>query len=269
MVLNLLFVIALHMGVAGVALATILSEGISAGLIIWCLMKAPEMYRLQLNLLRITKDKLVQILRIGIPAGLQGTIFSFSNVLIQSSVNSFGSVVMAGNAAAANLEGFVYVSMNALYQASVSFTSQNYGAGEWKRIGKILRVCLAIVSIVGLVMGNLFYLFGTQLLGLYTTDTNAIQAGLVRMSIICTMYLLCGIMDTICGSIRGLGYAMVPMITSLIGACGFRIIWIYTVFRQFHSLKVLYWSYPVSWALTAAAHLVCYFILRRRVAGKG
>ncbi len=268
-VLNLLFVIALHMGVAGVALATILSEGISAGLIIWCLMKAPEMYRLQLNLLRITKDKLVQILRIGIPAGLQGTIFSFSNVLIQSSVNSFGSVVMAGNAAAANLEGFVYVSMNALYQASVSFTSQNYGAGEWKRIGKILRVCLAIVSIVGLVMGNLFYLFGTQLLGLYTTDTNAIQAGLVRMSIICTMYLLCGIMDTICGSIRGLGYAMVPMITSLIGACGFRIIWIYTVFRQFHSLKVLYWSYPVSWALTAAAHLVCYFILRRRVAGKG
>ena len=192
-------------------------------------------------------------------------IFSFSNVLIQSSVNSFGSVAMAGNAAAGNLEGFVYMSMNAIYQASVSFTSQNYGAGDMKRVRRVLLTCLAIVSVVGLAMGNGFTLIGRQLLAFYTDDPAAIEYGLRRMEVICCFYLLCGIMDTICGSIRGLGWSVVPMVVSLIGACGFRIVWIYTYFRTHHTLSVLYWSYPISWALTGGVHLICFVLIYRHL----
>ncbi len=267
-ILNLIFVICLHMDVAGVALATIISETVSAVLITRCLMKSTESYRFVPSKLKINKDKLVLILKLGVPAGLQGMLFSFSNVLIQSSINSFGAIVMAGNAAAASLEGFVYVAMNSVYQACISFTSQNFGAGQYKRIGKVLRSCLVIVSVVGLVMGNLFFLFGRELLSIYTSDPEAIRFGLERMSMICTLYLLCGIMDTLCGSLRGLGYSVVPMIVSLLGACGFRILWICTVFTYFHSLRILYLSYPVSWFITALAHLICYFIVREKIKTK-
>ena len=196
-------------------------------------------------------------------------IFSFSNVLIQSSVNSFGSIAMAGNAAGANLEGFVYMSMNAVYQASVSFTSQNYGAGNLKRVDRVLATCMATVFVIGLVMGNGFRFFGRGLLGLYTDDPAAVAYGLRRMSVICSLYFLCGLMDTVCGSLRGLGYSVLPMVVSLIGACGFRIVWIYTYFRTHHDLTVLYMSYPISWTLTGLVHLLCFFMIRRKLIAGG
>jgi len=263
--LNLLFVIVFHLDVAGVAIATVISEAVSAVLILMCLIRTGESYRLILSRIRIHGHKLALILQIGVPAGVQSMIFSFSNVLIQSSVNSFGSIAMAGNAAAANLEGFVYMSMNAVYQASVSFTSQNYGVGDMKRVNRVLFTCLATVAVIGLAMGNLFYLCGHGLLSLYTSDPVAIEFGMKRMGVICTLYLLCGMMDAVCGSIRGLGYSVVPMVVSLIGACGFRILWIYTYFSTHRSLTVLYWSYPISWAMTGAVHLICYFLIRKHL----
>ncbi|MCR5675671.1 MAG: MATE family efflux transporter [Lachnospiraceae bacterium] len=264
-ILNLFFVIVLRMDVAGVAAATVLSEAISAVLILRCLIMTKESYRLTVSAIRVNRHKLGLILKIGVPAGVQSMIFSFSNVLIQSSVNSFGAVAMAGNAAGSNLEGFVYMAMNAIYQASVSFTSQNYGAGDMKRVNRVLLTCLATVFVIGAAMGNLFYLFGGRLLSLYTNDPAAIEFGLRRMGVICTLYFLCGLMDTVCGSIRGLGWSVVPMVVSLIGACGFRIVWIYTYFRVHHELTVLYLSYPISWALTGTVHLICFLLIRRHL----
>lgn len=262
---NLFFVIVCQMGVAGVALATIISESISAGFIILSLMKSDGALRLQKKKLKIHKDKIWMMLKIGLPAGLQGTIFSISNVLIQSSVNSFGSIVMAGNTAASNLEGFVYTAMNAIYQTALSFTSQNMGAKKYDRIDKILLVCLGVVSMVGAGLGIGAYLIGQPLLSLYTTSEEVIQYGLMRMSIICTFYLLCGIMDVFVGSLRGLGYSIMPMLVSLSGACLFRVIWIFTVFQTYHTLFALYISYPISWLLTAGTHLICYLVVRRKL----
>ena len=264
-ILNLIFVIIFKMGVAGVATATVVSETISAGLVLRCLMKSEGMFQLHMGKLRIKKQKALQIVRIGLPAGLQGAIFSISNVLIQSSINSFGSVAMAGNTAAGNLEGFVYTSMNAVYQTNLSFTSQNMGAGNWKRMKKILGICLVFVSVVGLVMGRGFVFFGHQLLGIYSSDQEVIQYGINRMQVICGTYLLCGIMDVLVGSMRGMGYSFVPMIVSLVGACGLRILWIFTVFQWHRSLFVLYLSYPITWILTALAHTVCWYkIIHKR-----
>ena len=264
-ILNLIFVIIFKMGVAGVATATVVSETISVGLVLRCLMKSEGMFQLHMGKLRIKKQKALQIVRIGLPAGLQGAIFSISNVLIQSSINSFGSVAMAGNTAAGNLEGFVYTSMNAVYQTNLSFTSQNMGAGNWKRMKKILGICLVFVSVVGLVMGRGFVFFGHQLLGIYSSDPEVIQYGINRMQVICGTYLLCGIMDVLVGSMRGMGYSFVPMIVSLVGACGLRILWIFTVFQWHRSLFVLYLSYPITWILTALAHTVCWYkIIHKR-----
>ena len=264
-ILNLIFVIIFKMGVAGVAIATVVSETISAGLVLRCLMKSEGMFQLHMGKLRIKKQKALQIVRIGLPAGLQGAIFAISNVLIQSSINSFGSVAMAGNTAAGNLEGFVYTSMNAVYQTNLSFTSQNMGAGNWKRMKKILGICLVFVSVVGLVMGRGFVFFGHQLLGIYSSDSEVIQYGINRMQVICGTYLLCGIMDVLVGSMRGMGYSFVPMIVSLVGACGLRILWIFTVFQWHRSLFVLYLSYPITWILTALAHTVCWYkIIHKR-----
>lgn len=264
-ILNLIFVIIFKMGVAGVATATVVSETISAGLVLRCLMKSEGMFQLHMGKLRIKKQKALQIVRIGLPAGLQGAIFAISNVLIQSSINSFGSVAMAGNTAAGNLEGFVYTSMNAVYQTNLSFTSQNMGAGNWKRMKKILGICLVFVSVVGLVMGRGFVFFGHQLLGIYSSDPEVIQYGINRMQVICGTYLLCGIMDVLVGSMRGMGYSFVPMIVSLVGACGLRILWIFTVFQWHRSLFVLYLSYPITWILTALAHTVCWYkIIHKR-----
>ena len=264
-VLNLIFVIGFHMDVAGVAAATVISQCVSAFLIIRCLIREDGACRLELKKLRIKKDKLLGIVRIGLPAGMQGAIFSLSNVMIQSSINSFGSVAMAGNTAGSNIEGFIYTAMNSFYQTSISFTSQNYGARKYDRINRILYCCLLYVALVGIVSGNLVYFLGDRLLRIYSPDPEVIQYGLRRMSIICTTYALCGIMDTIVGSIRGLGYAVMPMIVSLLGACGFRILWIFTVFASHRTLETLYISYPVSWLITGTAHIVCFLIVRRRL----
>lgn len=264
-IFNLIFVIVFHMGVAGVALATIISEGISAFLVFLCLKGADGVLHLDHRSLSFHKDVAIQMMKIGLPAGLQGCIFSVSNVLIQSSVNSFGSIAMAGNTASANLEGFVYNAMNSLYQTSLSFTSQNMGAKKYKRVDKILIECLVIVMIVGIVMGGGAYLIGTSLLSIYSSDPQVIFYGLLRMSLICVPYFLCGMMDVFVGSLRGMGYSVMPMLVSLTGACLFRIVWIFTIFATNRSLFVLYFSYPVSWALTATAHLICYMIVRKKV----
>lgn len=249
-ILNLFFVIVLDMDVAGVALATVISETVSAALIIRCMMKESEEsgIRLELKSLRIDRDKFIRILRIGLPAGFQGIIFSFSNIVIQSSVNSFGKIVIAGNSAASNVEGFVYMSMNSFYQSTLSFTSQNLGAGNIKRIGRILASGLIYVTVTGLLMGNATVFFGNELLGIYSSSSDVIAAGMQRLTIIGTTYALCGIMDVLVGSLRGMGYSIMPMIVSLIGACGLRIIWLFTFFRmeQFHSPEMIYITYPVS-----------------------
>lgn len=263
-VLNLVFVIALGMGVAGVALATVISQALSAFLIIRCLSLLEGSCRLDVKKLCLKKDKTIQIIRIGFPAGLQGVVFSLSNVLIQSSVNSFGSVAMAGNTAAMNLEGFIYIAMNSFHQTAMSFTSQNLGAGKIKRISRVLLLCLSMVTFVGLFMGWAAYLLGKPLLHIYSSQGEVIHYGIMRMSVICTTYCLCGIMDVFVGALRGMGYSFMPMVVSLLGACGFRILWIFTIFQWHRSLLNLYISYPVSWLITGAVHALCYIIVKRK-----
>ena len=263
--LNLAFVIKFDMGVAGVAMATVISQLISAVLILKCLIKYEGMCKLHLNRLKIHKDKFIRIIKIGLPAGMQGAIFSVSNVLIQSSVNSFGDIAMAGNTAAASIEGFIYTSMNAFHQTAVSFTSQNMGARNYGRINKILFICLGLVTSVGIILGFSAYHFGSVLLHIYSSDSEVIRYGILRMQIICMTYCLCGIMDVMVGSIRGLGYSIMPMIVSLAGACGLRVVWIFSVFVANHTLTCLYISYPVSWVITAAVHMLCYIIVRKKI----
>lgn len=266
-ILNLFFVIVLDMGVAGVATATVISQIVSAILIVRCLMHSDGIYRLDLHELKIYKRKMVHIAKIGLPAGVQGAVFSLSNVLIQSSVNSFGSIAMAGNTAAGNIEGFVYTSMNAVYQTALSFTSQNVGGERQDRIPKIVFQCLAIVTVVGAVLGNLAYQCGPFLLNIYSSDPEVIQYGMSRMQIICQWYFLCGIMDVAVGILRGMGYSVLPMLVSLAGACGLRVLWIFTVFVWKHSLFVLYLSYPITWTITLAVHFICFFVIWKRKKG--
>ncbi len=262
--LNLMFVIVFHMGVAGVALATVLSQCISAALVCRCLAKSDGSYRLEFSKLRINRRMFGRIARIGLPAGFQGAVFSISNVLVQSSLNSFGSVAMAGSTAASNLEGFVYNAMNSIYQTNLSFTSQNIGGGKFSRINRILMLCLAVVTVIGLVMGGSFVLLGSNLLGIYSSDPAVIQNGLKRMMVICAPYFICGWMDVLVGSLRGLGYAVLPMLVSLTGACGLRVVWLYTVFQWHPTLETLYLAYPVTWLVTAIAHLCCFLLVRRK-----
>lgn len=263
--LNLFFVMGLGMGVDGVGWATVISEHISALLVLKSLMDAPGALKLSLKNLRIYPKKLKRIVKIGLPAGMQGAIFSVSNVLIQSSVNSFGSIAMAGNTASANIEGFVYTAMNAVYQTNLSFTSQNLGGKKYSRINKILYICLGVVIVVGAVLGTAAVLGGNQLLGIYSSDPEVLRYGMLRLEIICGTYFLCGVMDCMVGSLRGLGYSIIPMFVSLTGACGFRVVWVFTVFAAYHSLDVLYLSYPVSWAITAAAHMITFRKIRRKI----
>lgn len=263
--LNLFFVIVCHMTVDGVALATIISQAVSAALIVVCLIRSEGGCHLELKRLRIVPDKLLSMIKIGLPAGIQGSLFSLSNVLIQSSVNSFGSAVVSGNTAASNLEGFIYVAMNSFHQTAISFTSQNLGGGKYKRISRIMLYSVGFVTLVGVSLGCIFYLAAPQLLRLYTKDPQVIEYGIIRMSVICTTYFLCGVMDVMVGVLRGLGKSILPMIVSLCGACGFRIIWIMTVFKLNHTLFTLYISYPISWFLTAATHIVCYIIVKKQL----
>lgn len=263
--LNLCFVIKLHMGVAGVALATVISQGVSTFLIVRCLMLSEGCFRVSVKKLQMNWDKFLKISRIGLPAGIQSSLFSISNVLIQSSVNSFGSIAMAGNAAGGNVEGFVYTSMNAVHQTAVSFTGQNFGGKKYDRINKILIECFLLVTVIGLVMGNGIYFAGEYILKLYSSDAEVIAYGVLRLKYICCLYCLCGIMEVMVGCIRGMGYAIMPMIVSLLGACVFRIVWIYTIFQWDRTLDTLYVSYPISWALTALVHFICFLIIRKKV----
>lgn len=264
--LNLLFVIVFRMDVAGVALATVISQCISAFLVVRCMMLEKSNIRLEFGRLRLHRDKFLKILRIGLPAGFQGTLFSLSNVIIQSSVNSFGKIVVAGNSAASNIEGFVYVSMNAFYQACLSFTGQNVGAGKYERVRRILLTAQLCVIVTGLAVGNLVLFFGRPLLRLYTDSAAVVDAGMVRMRVILRTYALCGMMDVMVGSLRGIGHSILPMFVSLLGACGLRLLWIFTFFRmeQFHTIRSLYLTYPVSWLITFAAHVVCFFVIQKR-----
>ena len=271
--LNLVLVIVFHMSVAGVAIATVFSQVISAVLVVLCLLHADGAYKLYPSDLRIHKDKLIGMIRIGLPAGIQGSLFSISNVIIQSTVNSFGSIVVAGNAAAANLEGFVYVCMNSLYQSAITFTSQNLGAGKFDRIRHTFRLCTLMVMVVGAILGVGLYLGGPWLLKIYASGTpeeieQIIHFGMTRLSYVSFTYMLCGMMDVSCGALRGLGKGMVPMAVSLLGARAFRILWVYTVFAVQPTLPCLYISYPVSWVITWAAHTVCYLLIRRNMERK-
>lgn len=262
-VLNLFFVITLHMDVAGVALATIIAQCISAVLILACLCRMEGPCQLNIKKLYIHSENLRKMLKIGLPAGIQSSLFSLSNVLIQSSINSFGSVVIAGNSAGASIENFVYISMNAVHQAMVSFTSQNTGAGKPERINRILFSCLGLVCVIGLTLGIGVNVLSTPLLSIYSSDPAVIAAGKERLLWLSAPYFLCGIMEVIMGVMRGLGYAITPMVVSLSGACLFRILWIATVFAWYPSISVLLASYPISWILTAAIHLLTYLYARK------
>lgn len=260
--LNLLFVIVLKMDVSGVALATAISQVLSAVLIIRALMKREDSCRLKLREIRIYKRQLLRILQIGFPAGIQGSLFSISNVIIQSSVNSFGLAVMSGNAAAQNIEGFVYTSMNSVSQTALNFIGQNHGAGKFDRVRKIIFICLGFVFITGLTLGLTAFAFGRPLLSIYISDSDeAIKYGLIRIAYICIPYFLCGLMDVATGSLRGIGSSITPLIITVAGVCGFRILWIYTVFKKFHSLETLYISYTISWAMTFITELAVFIFL--------
>lgn len=262
--LNLVFVIVLHLSVAGVALATIISQAISALLVTRALMNMEGPTRLFLNRLRIHPGKLREIIRIGLPAGIQSSVFSLSNVVIQSSVNSFGSVVIAGNAASSNVGNFVYQAMNTFQQAITCFAGQNIGARKPRRIVSAIRVCMFWAVSFGVVLGLLSCVFGTQLLSLFSADPAVIAAGMERQVIVCAPYFLCGMMDVMTGALRGIGYSLLPMIVSILGACAFRLFWVFTIFAAYPTLPCLMLSYPVSWLLTFSVLLVIFLVLWKK-----
>ena len=266
--MNLLFVTVLHMKVAGVALATMLSQGISAVLVLGALMRRKDACKLQWKKMRIYGPQLKKMLRIGLPAGIQGSLFAISNVLIQSSVNSFGDVFMSGNAASANLEGFVYVCLNAFHQTAVNFIGQNAGARQYRRVYRILWICLGCVTVVGVVMGTVVYSLGPALLRVYITDSaEAIDYGMIRLGYICLTYFLCGLMDVSTGALRGLGESFIPMAISVLGVCGMRIGWIYTIFQlsRYHTPQSLFVSYPISWTLTFLCQMIAFHQVYRKL----
>ena len=265
-ILNLVLVIEFDLDVAGVAIATVISQCISAVLVVRCLIRDKGAIHLELKRLAIDRREFINIVRIGLPAGLQGCVFSLSNVVIQSSINSFGATTVSGSSASSNLEGFVYVAMNAFYQATLSFMSQNFGAGRFDRLRKVILCGLGCVIAAGLVLGNLEVCFGRRLLSIYTSSPEVIEAGMVRLRINNTLYCLCGMMDVMVGVLRGIGYSVMPMIVSLLGACGIRLLWIATVFQMesFHRVETVYLSYPISWFITFAAHVLCYLLVRRK-----
>ena len=265
--LNLFFVVVCGMSVAGVALATILSQCLSAVLVVRALIRRTDGCHLNLRQIRLHKAQLLRILRIGIPAGIQGSLFAISNVIIQSSVNSFGDIVVAGNAAAANIEGFVYVAMNAFSQTAVNYTGQNVGAKQFDRVRKVFLLCMACVAVTGIITGGSVYLGARSLLGIYITDSpEAIAYGITRMSFVGLLYFLCGMMDVATGCLRGLGSSLTPMIISVLGVCGIRLGWIFTIFRdpRFHSLESLFISYPFSWSVTFLIEAAAFIVLFRR-----
>ena len=266
--LNLFMVIVLDLSVAGVAIATVISQMVSCVLVLRCLYHTDSSYQFRFSKMQIKWCYLKQIFAVGVPAGIQSVVINFSNVLLQSSVNSFGSIAMAGYTAANNLLGFLYMAVNSITQACMSFTSQNYGVGKYKRMDKVLIDCGILSLIVSLVFGSGFYLFGSYILRIYTSDTEVIKCGLEILSITTVPYFLCGIMDLFPGALRGMGYSAVPMVLSVIGTVGVRVFWIYAVFPLNRSLYVLFISYPASWGLTIVMQVICYVIVRKKVVSK-
>lgn len=271
--MNLFFVIVLQMGVAGVAAATVISQCLSAFLVLRCLVKSDAVYRVELKRLRIVKSKLMGMIQVGVPAGIQGAMFSISNVLIQSSINSFGSIAMAGNTAAGNIEGFVFVTEDAFTQATLSFTSQNFGAKKFDRVGMALRRCLALTAVCSCTLGVLSYLFARPLLGIYISPgqenaAQVIEYGVVRMLLTTAPHFICAMMNALAGAMRGMGSSLIPTIISVFGVCGSRVLWIYTVFAQYPTWTVLFLCYIFSWTITLAFDVVAYVLIKRRVSTK-
>ena len=263
-VLDLALVIVVPLGVAGVAIGTVASQMISCILVIRCLCKTESSYQLRFSRLAIKSVYLKRIFQVGIPAGIQSTVINFSNAMLQSSVNSFGSTAMAGYTAANNVMGFLYAAVNAVTQACMSFTSQNYSVRKPKRMDRVLVDCMILSVGVSVVFGVGAYVFGSQILKIYTTDAEVIQCGLEILSITTVPYFLCGIMDLIPGALRGMGHSAVPMILSVIGTVGTRIIWIYLIFPQHRSLYFLFISYPGSWIATILLQAVCFWFVRKQ-----
>ncbi len=263
--LNVVFVTVFHMNVAGVALATAISQGVSAVLVVIALCRRTDACRLVFRKMRFYKKQLFKMIRIGLPAGIQSSLFSISNVFIQSSINSFNSdAIMSGNGAAGNLEGFVYVIMNSFHQTAVNYIGQNAGAHNFARIKKIFAICLGYVLLFGAAAGFTVWFFGENLLSIYITDSpEAIVYGLIRFGYVALPYFLCGLMDVCTGALRGLGASLVPMLISVIGVCGIRIVWIYTIFQipQYHTPQCLYLSYPITWTVTFLCQFVAFIIV--------
>lgn len=266
-ILNMILVIVFNLGVAGVAIGTVMSQFISCVLVLRCLCKTQSSYQLHFDKLAIKGIYVKQIFQVGIPAGIQSTVINFSNVLLQSSVNSFGATAMAGYTAANNLLGFLYVSVNAVTQACMSFTSQNYGVGKYKRMDRVLLDCLGLTVVVAGALGLGVYLFGPQILRIYTSETDVISCGMEILSITTIPYFLCGIMDLFPGALRGMGYSAVPMVLSVIGTVGTRILWIYGFFPHNRTLFFLFISYPGSWLITIVMQVICYLYVRKRCVG--
>ena len=266
--LNVFFVLYLHMTVDGVALATVISQAVSAVLVVIALMRRTDACKLYLKQMRFYKRQFLKIIRIGLPAGIQSSMFAISNVIVQSSINSFGSeLLMSGNGAAGNIEGFVFVTMNSFHQTAVNFIGQNMGAHQYQRIKKIFGLCLIYVSVVGFATGFAVWSFGEQLLSIYITDSQeAIRFGLIRFNYVALPYFICGLMDVSTGSLRGLGASFTPMLLSILGVCGIRIMWIYTIFQipQFHTPEWLYISYPLSWLGTFIVQTTAFIIIYKK-----
>ena len=266
-VLNIIFVTAFGMNVDGVALATVISTVFSAVMAVLILIRRTDAVRLDFRKLQIYKTQMLSILRIGLPAGIQSSIFAISNVLIQSSINSFGEFFMSGNAAAANIDGFVYTAMSSFSQAAVNFVGQNAGAQQYKRVKQVFWRCLGCTTALGILLGSVVYACGRQLLGIYITDSpQAIEYGMIRLAYLCLPYFLCGIMDVGTSALRGMGVSVTPMIVTILGVCGIRITWILTVFQvpRFHTPQSLYLSYTISWAFTSAILIPAFLLLLRK-----
>ena len=262
--LDLLLVIVIPLGVAGVAIGTVASQMVSSILVLHCLYKSEGSYQVRFSRLSVKGFYVKRIFQVGIPAGIQSTVINFSNALLQSSVNSFGSIAMAGYTAANNILGFLYVSVNAVTQACMSFTSQNYSVKKPKRMDRVLLDCILLSAGISLILGVGAWAFGSQVLRIYTTEADVIQCGLEILSITTVPYFLCGIMDLFPGAMRGMGYSAVPMVLSIIGTVGTRILWIYGFFPYHRSLHFLFISYPGSWIATIVMQAVCFFFVRKR-----
>ncbi len=264
--LNLYFVIVLHMSVAGVALATVISQYLSMVLVLLCLIRSKEeTIRLTLKRLQIDGRKLRQIVQIGLPAGLQGLLFSISNVLIQSAINSFGSAMVAAGSAAGNIEGFVATPMNAYYNAAITFTGQNMGAKKYDRIDKVAKICTILIVATWIILGGLTMLFSRPLLSVFTSDPEVIRLGIIRINVLMIAYFSCGIMNVFPGLTRGMGFSMLPMICTLVGACLMRIVWLVTFFAWFPTVLMLFACYPITWSLAGIGQVASFFYARKRV----